>query len=280
MTDNNIDTEAAENLKNADIILNNIFMIVDVFIMISVLLYFKITIKIINRLKYLLFRIFLTDIIIRLIYLLKYSMWNYFQILSSSFVSTFQFFLFLSFLEKIYSNITKIKGNNRELQKDIICFIFLLIIFPFSQMYFVSYYNFTLYFISIDKIIIIVQSLSAIIFSFKLYKIMTKKTEEIINIIKYDIQLQKIYNIIRSFPIECLALFTIYYLLIITFTLIKDTNIIFYGKLAIYVIKNASKFLIFLFCVLLLNEIKKINNKSENKTMDNNLKDEIDIVLK
>ena len=109
---------------------------------------------------------------------------------------------------------------------------------------------------------------------------MTKKSEELIYIIKYDIQVKKMYNITRSFPIECLAFYIIYYFLIIAFTFIKNSNVIFYGNLAIYAIKNASKFLIFLFCGLLLNELKKINNKSENKTMDNNFRDEIDIIMK
>ena len=230
MNDYNIDIDVAKNLKNADIILNNFFMIVDVFIMLFYLLYFKITINIIKRLKNLLFRILLIDIIIRLIYNLKYSIWDYLQNMGSSIVSTVQFFLILSFLEKLYSNVIKIKRNSRELQKNIISFIFLLIIFPFNKMFLVSYYNFTLYFISIDKLIIIIQSLSAILFSFKLYKIMTKKSEELIYIIKYDIQVKKMYNITRSFPIECLAFYIIYYFLIIAFTFIKNSNIIFYGN--------------------------------------------------
>ena len=49
MNDYNIDIDVAKNLKNADIILNNFFMIVDVFIMLFYLLYFKITINIIKR---------------------------------------------------------------------------------------------------------------------------------------------------------------------------------------------------------------------------------------
>ena len=69
MSDNALYTTEL-NLKQVDIITNIIFIILTS-IMIIFLFYFKSTIKVIKRLNYLLFLIFLADIIIRLLYLLN-----------------------------------------------------------------------------------------------------------------------------------------------------------------------------------------------------------------
>ena len=91
------------NLKRDDIIINTFFIILNSFIMIIFLLYFKSTIKGIKILKYLLFTIFLADIIIRLLCLVNYSIWTSLKEIGSSFVSACQFFFLLAFFEKIYS---------------------------------------------------------------------------------------------------------------------------------------------------------------------------------
>jgi hypothetical protein len=280
MSDNDLYTTDL-NFKKADMIINVSLIILNSLIMVIFLLYFKSTIKVIKTLKYLLFRIFLDDIIIRLLNLLNYSIWTFLKEIGSSFINTFQFFFLLSFFEKIYSNVIKIQTSNQELRIHQLSLIFLLIAFPYDKLILKTKISYNLFSISIDELIIIVQSICALFFSYKLYRIMEKKSVEIKKIMKYDsIKVKNIHHLLIKFPILCLLFYSIYFLLIIIFAFPKDPIILLFGNISFIVIKNASKYFIYISCSLLLRELKKIKNEEENQKIEHGFLSEIQVILK
>ena len=111
------DYESIVNYEKSEIIQEIYYSILDFAIIIISI--FKI--KTINRhmvnLKNIIIEIFILDIIIRLLFARKYSNWNIYKEIMTTFINTIQFYLILSFLDKIlyYPGLSKaIKSNDNS----------------------------------------------------------------------------------------------------------------------------------------------------------------------
>ena len=267
--------ESENNFKKAEMIINIIFIVIDILIWFVLLIYFKTTITVIKILRYILFRIILIDMLIYALYLIKYSVLDIFKGIDVTIVRAWKFYLIVSFFEEIYSIILKNKQNFKKIQ---ITLIFFVVTLSYDKLILIS--NTSLFIISFDKIIFIVQSVCAILFVFKIYLILKNKNSEILNILKYDInQYKSIHQIIFSFPLPTFLLFSLYNFLQII-VLFFNGYYHFIGKLILFIIKYTLNYYIFIINYLLLNDAKRIKLEEEKRKMDNSFIDEIKVILK
>ena len=270
--------ESEINFKKAEMIINIIFIVIDIFIWFVLLIYFKTTITVIKTLRYILFRILLINILIYALCLIKYRFSDIFKGIDVTIAKAWQFYLLVSFFEEIYSIIIKtqkIKQNFKKIQMTLIFFVLSL---SYDKLFLIP--NISLFIISLDKIIFIMQSVCAIFLVFKIYLILKNKNSEILNILKYDInQYKSIHQIIFSFPLPTFLLFSLYNFLQII-VLFFNGYYHFIGKLILFIIKYTLNYYIFIINYLLLNDAKRIKLEEEKRKMDNSFIDEIKVILK
>lgn len=265
------------NYKKANLIINLFFIVIDILILFVLLLCFKTTITVIKLLRFILFRIILIDILICALYLIKYNILDIFKEVDITIAKTRQFFLIISFFEEVYSITIKTEKNKQNLKKFQMSLFFFIITLSYHKLFLIQ--NTKLFIIYLDKIIIIIQSICAMLCLYKIYLILKKKNNEILNIIKYNSnQLKAIHHIFLTFPLPSFMLFIIYYLLKII-VLFFHGYYYFFGKLIIDIVKYAVKYYILIINFLLINEIKKIKLEEERRKMAINFTD-VKVVVK
>lgn len=269
-------------IEKSSTVLNYFYIFIDIFGIFFYLFFLKTNVIIVKRLRYIIKQIFFIDIIIRIIFFIKYTNLNIYKRIIISFVSALQFYLFLYFFKVIYSNILKKNNKLKEIKAIKLSLIFLLFIFPYDKIVFKKLENKILFIISINIIIGVVQSICIMAFMLRLYKIMKTKMKEIINnfIIETQ-QFKNIYKIMIGFPFPYLIFNMVYHLFKIFFIFFPDSLIQDLGNFASSIINESSKYFLFFICAIFLDELNKIRREEKKKRIDNNnnLLDDIKFIV-
>lgn len=267
------DYESIINYEKSNIIQEIYYAILDFAIIIISI--FKI--KTINdhmvNLKYKIIEVFILDIIIRLLCARKYSSWNIYKEIITTFINTIQFYLILSYLDKIlyYPGLSKTKKSNENSKIIKFCDAFFLITFQYEK--FLK--------LNLNKIIISIRSLFILFCIYKLYKylndIITKIVSNLINGCKIQIN-NKINLIILGSPLLCSILFSIYYILKTLIAFIYKPLLVLYLNILLSIIKNSSTYFVFFICEAIIYVLNKINEENEKeKQSKNNIEEGIKI---
>lgn len=269
-------------IEKSSTVLNYFYIFIDIFGIFFYLFFLKTNVIIVKRLRYIIKQIFFIDIIIRIIFFIKYTNLNIYKRIIISFVSALQFYLFLYFFKVIYSNILKKNNKLKEIKAIKLSLIFLLFIFPYDKIVFKKLENKILFIISINIIIGVVQSICIMAFMLRLYKIMKTKMKEIINnfIIETQ-QFKNIYKIMIGFPFPYLIFNMVYHLFKIFFIFFPDSLIQDLGNFSSSIINESSKYFLFFICAIFLDELNKIRREEKKKRIDNNnnLLDDIKFIV-
>ena len=260
------DYESIVNYEKSEIIQEIYYSLLDFAIIIISI--FKI--KTINRhmvnLKNIIIEIFILDIIIRLLFARKYSNWNIYKEIMTTFINTIQFYLILSFLDKIlyYPGLSKAIKSNDNSKIIKFCDGFFLITFQYEK--FLK--------LNLNKIIISIRSLFILFCIYKLYKylndIITKIVSNLISGCKIQIN-NKINLVILGSPLLCSILFSVYYILKIVIAFIYKPLFALYLNILLSIIKNSSTYFVFFICGAIIYVLNKINeeNEKEKQNKDN-----------
>lgn len=268
LDDKYVDMESIMSYQNSDILISLFFALIDIIIIIFSSLNLKSNSYHITMLRHKIIKLFIIDIISRLLYTKKYNKWNLFRELISSFLNTSQFFLIFSFINEVLLISKSSTSKKMELKRETIlfCLIFLIITFPYENIPFIS---FKLRFINfkVNKIIILVQSYCILLCIYKIYNNIKEKIVQIgNNMINETGKKKKIYLIIIGSPISCLILFSFHYALKIIFVFIKNPIFLIYANILLNILKETSIYFIFLLCQLILYILNKIKTDKEKKS--------------
>ncbi len=237
----------SQNYENAETILTLLFAFFDSIIILFSLFNLKSKNKKIYLLKYKLFILFIIDIILRILYAMKfYKVVSLYKECLFSGLNSIQFYLILSFLEQSFNNI-----------------IFSIVTFSYDKF---SYSQ---------KEICFIQSLSILYCVYILYISLKNKITKIVeNIVKQTtFQDRRIFFCILGSPLPCVIFFITYYILRIVFLFLKNQDLIIYANIILKIIKDSSKYFLFFILEILLYAVSKIKmekNKLSEELQDNN----------
>lgn len=275
-----VDEESFISYQHANIIISLFFAIFDFVIIVVSSLNLKSKNDHISILKHKLIKLFIIDIINRILYTRKKNYKGIFGELISSVMSTSQFYFVISFIDEV-SYISKnniLKNTQSILEAFKLCFIFFITTFSYENIHFtLSVYlnvnNFTL-----TRIIILIQSFIIIFWIYKLSKKFKEKVTQIGNHMmnSQTAKKRKIYLIILGSPNSCMALFIIYYALKIIFIFIKNPEFILYANIVLNILKGTCIYYVFLLCELIiyiLNKTKKEKEEQKRKVVKINVEE-------
>lgn len=252
------------NYENSEIITSIILGIIDLVCIILFSLYLKTKKKAVKKLKKKLLQVFLFDFISRLLYTNKYSSWIICKELIFSFVDCIQFYLIISFLSSI---LEKSKKRN-QIKIFPLSVLFFFITFSYEKFFFLpSKYFFQ---IRLDKLIVILQSTCILLCIYKSYENIKKYIYEITKSLKCkNQQLGRAYLFIEGSFQTCLFLFTIYYILKLSFIFINNPIFIIYSQIILNIQKEAVKYFVFCICLVIFYQYRDYKNIEEkNKDLD------------
>ena len=284
LKDNYLVQELIENYEKVDIFICLIFTILDIIILIS-FLYLKSKSKRISFLKHKVIKVFLIDIIIRVLYTRKNYTWNIYKELLLTFMNTSQFYLIISFFDiaiynKNISNLTKANDKIKRINYSLIFFVLTIsyerLTYPSNLVIIISNYR-----IELKRIIILIESLCILFCLNKLYKDYKGKIQEIGYIIKNEDKQYKISSsIILGAPQSIVFFFVSYYILKVLFLLIKRELILFYANIILIIFKETCKYLMLFICIIIIYVLNEINVEKEKKAIKQNkiYNDEFDII--
>ena len=245
----NIDEQSMRSFENADVVLAVILSALDIILVVISILHKKMRNKQIRTLKSRLFKIFILDIIIRALYVKKYYLINLPKEVLLSVLATSQFYYILSFIDHSKYNQKELKANlskERKLRMQL-CFFFIFLTFSYENFSFKLKFSYHLKFI-INKTILIIKNYCMIIFVYNVYKILNAKIQDIANKLLVKKKNSKIAQFIFGSPTPCLFLFGLNYGLKIAFVFISKPIFFIYGNIIINIVKDTSKYFLFLIC--------------------------------
>ena len=223
MNEKYLDKASLTSYERSDIFINIFFAILDSIFIVFSLLNIKSTVKKISQLKKNIIKVFIIDIIIRILYSKKYNAWNMYKEFLLSILNTSLFYLvILSFYIVLYTpNMSSLKRSKQFNQRVRLSKIFFFLTFSYHKIPFISSNSFINRFI---KIFHVLRSILIIYYLYKLQEeIKSKITKIANNFIKETKSKKNLYLIILGSPLSCLILFTIYFIIkIITFIFIKS----------------------------------------------------------
>ena len=244
--------------EKSDVILSIFFAFID---LVSILFF---VLKIISenekviKLKAKLFKLFIIDFILRLLYTRKYTSWTLTKEIFMTFMNTVQFYLVLSFI--------LIAMNSEEKDSNLIknCPIFFFITFSYEYIFVLSSKsNLT---ILLNKLILLLQSIFTLHCIYKISETFKDKAVNIVNILKgNDDKPDKLNLFILGSPQSCYSLFYFYYILKIIFIFIKNPIFVIYANILLNIVKEASKYFSFFICIAILYQLNKIKIKIEDE---------------
>ena len=249
--------ELEENYEFAEIILTLLFAGLDLIIIIISLINLKSKNKNIYLMKYKLFSLFIVDIFLRILYSINYyNIKPIFKEFILSFLVCLQFFLILTFLEQAYND-TKLhkKGKFYNILKPShLCFIFFLVSFPYNK------------FTSSKIEICFLQSLIIIYCILVLYSRLKNKIIKIAENLKIQTNKldRKLFTFILGSPPLCLLFFISYYILRIIFLFIENPESIIYANIILIIIKDSSKYFMFLILEIMLYVLSQSKMEKEH----------------
>lgn len=257
------DQESIINYEKSEIIQEIYYSLLDLGIIILSIFKFSYKIQHMKSLKNKLIRVFVLDIVARIIYTRKYKSWNIYKELIIILLNSIQFYLILSFLIKTayHNRANSLKKSDKKTNVIKACFIFCLINFQYE-----NYLNKSIY-----KLILSLRCICILFCLFKLYIYLREIISEISNNrIKQSKVLinNKINFIILGSPLSCTLLFALYYLLKVVIIFIKTPALILYLNIIINIIKNSSKYFVFLICgaiIYILNIVESEKEKEKEK---------------
>ena len=251
--------------EKSDVILSIFFAFID---LVSILFF---VLKIISqnekviKLKAKLFKLFIIDFILRLLYTRKYTSWTLTKEIFMTFMNTVQFYLVLSFIliamhYKKESNLIKTYSA---------CPIFFLITFSYEYIFDLSSKsNLT---ILLNKITLLLQSIFTLYCIYKLSEMFKDKVVNIVNNLKdKDDKLDKLNLFILGSPRSCYFLFYFYHILKMIFIFIKNPIFVIYANILLNIVKEASKHFSFFICIAILYQLNKIRIKLEDEQKKSN----------
>lgn len=243
-----------DSYEQSDVILTAFFAILDSCFIFYLVCYLKSANKKIIRLKNILFKLFFIDIIIRLLYTKKYSSWTFYKELFFTFMSTFQFYLIMSFINLALKN--KKKENNDSFALWY-CNVFFFLTFSYESIFF---FNSTNEFkVILKKIILLMKSFGGLYCIYKFYERFCNNITEIANKLKGKKEKNEKLNLfILGSPQSCLFLFTFYYILKLIIVFIKNPITLIYINIIINIVKEASIIFLFIICQVILYQLYKI----------------------
>ena len=243
--------------EKSDVILSIFFAFID---LVSILFF---VLKIISqnekviKLKAKLFKLFIIDFILRLLYTRKYTSWTLSKEIFMTFMSTVQFYLVLSFI---------LIAMNSEEESNLIknCPIFFLVTFSYEYIFDLSSKsNLT---ILLNKIILLLQSIFTLYCIYEISETLKDKVVNIVNILKdKDDKLDKLNLFILGSPQSCYFLFYFYYILKMIFIFIKNPIFVIYANILLNIVKEASKLFSFFICIAILYQLNKMKIKIEEE---------------
>ena len=254
--------------EKSDVILSIFFAFID---LVSILFF---VLKIISqnekviKLKAKLFKLFIIDFILRLLYTRKYTSWTLSKEIFMTFMSTVQFYLVLSFI---------LIAMNSEEESNLIknCPIFFLITFSYEYIFDLSSKsNLT---ILLNKITLLLQSIFTLYCIYEISEAFKDKVVNIVNILKSkDDKLDKLNLFILGSPQSCYFLFYFYYILKMIFIFIKNPIFVIYANILLNIVKEASKLFSFFICIAILYQLNKmkmkIDEEQKKPNSDENIK--------
>ena len=254
--------------EKSDVILSIFFAFID---LVSILFF---VLKIISenekiiKLKTKLFKLFITDFILRLLYTRKYTSWTLTKEIFMTFMNTIQFYLVLSFIliaihYKKESNLKKIYST---------CSIFFFITFSYEYIFVLSSKSDLT--ILLNKLILLLQAIFTLLCIYRLSKFFKKKIVNIVNILNIlkgnNDKPDKLNQFILGSPRSCYCLFYFYYILKIIFIFIKNPIFVIYANILLNIVKEASKHFSFFICIAILYQLNKIRIKLEDEQKKSN----------
>lgn len=280
----NLDQESIKSFEKADIIITITFASLDIIVIFLSLYILKSKNKKINFLNQRVIRVFLIDIIIRILYTRKYFKWNIYKELLFALMNTGQFYLIISFIDiaGYTPNISKLKKTNDKIKRVKICLFFFFLSISYENF---SYPNNIIFIvenirIDINRIIILIELLCILFFVNRLYIMYKEKIREIGNIVINEFGKNVISLLILGSPLTLIYFFSIYYTLKILFLLIKNPVILLYANIALIIFKEGCKYLGFSVVEAIIYSLNKINVGREKKAQKEhkNYIDEYDII--
>jgi hypothetical protein len=271
-----LDKQSIKSYEQSDIILTLFFVVIDLIVILLSSFNLKAKNKKITAIKLKILKVFIFDIIIRILYIRKYNSQNFYKEALLSIMNTSQFYLIISFLDQVLYNkkLTKFQQSIIKHKQTKLCILFFLITFSYEKL---PYPDLSKYFkIPLYKIILFIQSLCVLFCIYKLYGDLKKKITDIVTNIKIETQDKKQISLIRLYlmilgsPLSCLFLFIFYYIVKIAILFIYKPLIALYANILLNIIKNASKYFAFIICLAIIYVLNKISVEKEKEKQKQN----------
>ena len=270
MNEKYLDKASLTSYERSDIFINIFFAILDSIFIVFSLLNIKSTVKKISQLKKNIIKVFIIDIIIRILYSKKYNAWNIYKEFLLSIFNTSLFYLVISifYLVLYIQNMSSLKQSQEFKQRVRLSLIFFFSTFSYYKIPFISSNSFINRFI---KVFHVLQCILIIIIIFKFQEeIKSKITKIANNFIKETKSKKNLYLIILGSPLSCLILFTIYFIIkIITIIFIKSPRYIVYIRIILNIINETCKYFCFLICEAIIYVANQIIIIKEQKIKKN-----------
>ena len=271
LDENYLDKQSIKSYKNSDIIITILFSLIDLVIIIVSSRNLKTRNKKISAIKIKALKVFMLDIIIRILDTGKINSKNLFIEVLLSVMNTSQFYLIISLLDQVLYNpkLTKFQQSNVKSRQIKLCILFFFITFSYEKLplkRFSKYMNFP-----VHRLILFLQSSCVLFCIYQLYGDLKKKITDIANNIKVETTDNHQKYLIRSYlliigsPLSCLALFIFYYIAKIIFLFILTPVIALYASILVNILNNASKYFTLLICQVIIYVLNKISNEKEKR---------------
>ena len=279
-----LDKKSIKSYENSDIMITILFSLIDLVIIIASSLNLKTRNKKILVIKIKLLKVFILNIIIRIINTGTFNSKNLFIEMILAVMNTSQFYLIISLLDQVLYNpkLTKFQQSNIKSRQIKLCILFFFINFSYEKLplqNFSNYLNFP-----VHKIILFLQSSCVLFCIYKLYGDLKKKITDIANNIKVETTdsqqkyLIKSYLLIIGSPLLCLVLFIFYYIVKIIFLFILQPVIALYASILLNILNNTSKYFTFLVCQVIIYILNKISIEKEKRKQKQSFLEEVEII--
>ena len=252
-----IDIESIESYEKSDVIINIFFGILDLILIVMSFLNLKAETGNILILNHKLIKLFLIDVIIRILYTRRYNDRSLIKEVFLNSMNSIQFYLIISFLSLSLKTFTKSLTKRKIVQ---ICAFFFLITFSYDKLALSSYSSPNLFIILMNKTLSLIQFLSILYCLYKLYSGLKKNINNIGKDLMGNSQiLNKILKFILGSPTSCYILYTLYYLLKIIVIFVINPVFVIYINILINIIKETSKYFLFVICQMIIFQLNLVN---------------------
>lgn len=279
-----VDKESILSYEKSDIIVTIFFAIIDLLVIIISSLNLKSKNKTMTILKSQLVKIFIIDIIMRVLYTKKYSTWNVYKEILLVIMNGSQFYIVISFLDTVADNpksTTSLKQSRNFNKRMKLLFLFFFVNFSYGKLIFYLFALSKNYIININKSIILIQSFGVICLIYMFYKDFKHKVSEIVNnLINPKYKKRKLHLVILGSPLSLLLLYYVYETLKVISIFIKNHVFLLYANIALNILKDTCKYFVFFVCeaiIYVLNQIQ-IEKDKEFQRAYRDYNDEEDII--